>query len=164
MHITVKPHESCAAGSACQTAMRSKPVTNSSYLIARFHTTTPGLCQENWIVRILAAVVEERRFTKARVIALRSRHQAEETWACAPHGATALPPSESAHSSPHQHTDTHTWQEEQERAHTQAHPNSSLNSSLQFRLHVTEQDWTPNGECSCHVRPFKPLYRNSFKN
>lgn len=43
------------------------------------HNYTPGVCQENSILWILAADIRERRFTKARVIALRSRDQAAKT-------------------------------------------------------------------------------------
>lgn len=58
---------------------RSRRVTNTSYLIARFHTTTPGVCQENSIVWIVAADMRERRFTKARIFALRSCAKAAKT-------------------------------------------------------------------------------------
>lgn len=133
------------------------------------HNYTPGVCQENSILWILAADIRERRFTKARVIALRSRDQAANTGGnmslCATRSHHA-PSLWAAHTPADTNTRIHTLGMRNSSTHTYTHtrPNSSLNSSLQLWLHVTEH-WTPNGEywlCSCHVRPFKPLHRNSL--
>lgn len=153
--VSQRLRESRAAGSR-----RSKIQQNSyNYIVSnRFHTATPGATQEDSIVWILVADIRERRATKARVIArrviaLRSRRPAVKAGGNPSPCVSRSVHTPSSLSSAHQHRDTHTWHEDRRRTHAHAHGIDQKQQleliSAALRLHVTEQHWTPNGECCC---------------